>query len=119
MRAGFRAERAAEHAAAQLKHHQSAPELPMLLVAAADAGRLSREDAHRAATLLLAEQLTDGSWPCDPYLRLTAPAAQASSTSGDGRIFAGSRRVFSTAHSITALDRLAATLAEPWQSKPA
>jgi hypothetical protein len=52
---------------------------------------------------LVATQWADGSWPCSPCLRVTDPALHSSRLVAPGRIYHGTRRVFSTAHAVACL----------------
>lgn len=72
----------------------------MLLAAAAKT--LDRDEVAAPVCRLLATQLEDGSWPCDPCLRVTNPAVTHVRDAA-GPVYAGRRRVFSTAHATAAL----------------
>ena len=78
------------------------PHLPMSLTAAiavrADTDLIATKLSH-----LLSLQLDDGSWSCARCLRLTDPAVQSAASDADGPRYSDDRRVFSTAHSIAAL----------------
>lgn len=73
----------------------------MLLAAAANT--LDRDELAAPVCRLLATQLEDGSWPCDPCLRVTDPAVSLGARDAAGAVYAGRRRVFSTAHATAAL----------------
>lgn len=62
---------------------------------------------RQKAAALLARQLTDGSWPCEPCLRVTSPDALEARLRLPGRVYADPFRVFSTAHAVAALHGVA------------
>lgn len=102
VRAGFETATTSAVARELLAHGASSmPTLAMLLSAAGD----TLTQAERTTTLarLLGQQLADGSWPCDPCLRVTNPASAAASEAAPGRQFAGNRRVLSTTHAVAAI----------------
>lgn len=101
-RVGFRSSEGGRCAASRLAETTSVPDLPMLLTAALRGDHFECRTAEKALSALVARQHGDGSWSCAPVLRVTDPRAQESG-SLDGRIFAGARRVFSTAHAVAAL----------------
>ena len=75
------------------------PAAAMLLSAAASA----EHDVRATMTSILRQQRDDGSWPCEPCLRVTEPNVFTPSAHAAGRVFAGNRRVLSTAHALAAL----------------
>lgn len=83
------------------------PQVAMVLSAAIDSG-MAGESVEAAIRRLLREQLSDGSWPCAPCLRVTDPRHTVSNGRLTGRVAADHRRVFSTAHAIAALERVRA-----------
>jgi hypothetical protein len=80
----------------------SVPDTPMLIASSLKM-RMPPTAIGAAIAGLLALQLRDGSWPCEPCLRLTDPHVMAPSADAPGKRYAGQRRVFSTAHSVAAL----------------
>jgi hypothetical protein len=93
----------------ELARTASLPEAAMLLAAATTADDAA--DACRPAVVsLLAQQLRDGSWPCAPCLRVTEPWVFRGGADQPGQLYAGHRRVFSTAHAVAALHRVASNL---------
>lgn len=88
------------------------PSLPMLLSAAAADGSPSNE-LTSGLTRLLAQQAANGSWPCDPCLRVTLPEVMRSGEDAPGPPYAGLRRVFSTAHAVAAIVDAASALRIP------
>jgi hypothetical protein len=101
-RTGFRADEAGAEACRLIRGHDGVPALPMLIMAASKSGHLTDVLKKQALTTLIAEQWTDGSWPCQPCLRVT-DATRNDAGNLDGPTFAGARRVFSTAHAVAAL----------------
>jgi hypothetical protein len=101
-RTGFRADEAGEKAALLIRGHFGVPVLPMLITAARRSGHLIGVLRKQALTTLIAEQWKDGSWPCQHCLRVT-DASHNDAGNLDGPIFAGARRIFSTAHAVAAL----------------
>ena len=87
---------------AALDEHRACPQLAMLLTAAAHAP-LSDATLTDAASVLLGQQLSDGSWTCSPCLRVTDPASFTAGSGAPGPVVADRRRVFSTAHAVAAL----------------
>lgn len=85
------------------------PQVAMVLSAAIDSG-IAGESVEAAIRRLLYEQLSDGSWPCAPCLRVTNPRHTVSKGRLSGRMAADHRRVFSTAHAIAALERVQARI---------
>lgn len=88
-----------------LQSNAGIPQLAMVLTAAAELGfpdDVFREGVRR----ILLEQLSDGSWPCAPCLRVTSPTHTGLGPDPPGAVVADRRRVFSTAHAIAALDRV-------------
>jgi hypothetical protein len=103
VRAGFEVPTAAAVARRILSQGTSTmPKLAMLL-SAATAEASSSEDLTTGLTVLLAQQAEDGSWPCDPCLRVPRPWVSPASDEGSGRQYAGRRRVLSTAHAVAAI----------------
>jgi hypothetical protein len=101
-RTGFRADDAGDKAARLILNHYGVPALPMLLTAATRSGQLTRGLTKSALTTLVAQQWKDGSWPCQQCLRVT-DASHNDAGNLDGPVFAGARRIFSTAHAVAAL----------------
>lgn len=101
-RSGFLASQAAKWAMTALPLEAGIPDLPMLLATAVFAGET--DQTSTAAAQLIAQQQSDGSWPCDPCLRVTDPAQCQPSPTAAGRLYAGNRRIFATAHAAAALD---------------
>jgi hypothetical protein len=102
---GLATEREAAIARDGLAASRSAPELPMLLQALGD----RRDDAatlRAAVSILVEQQLADGSWRCAPCLRLTDPRGSSPSSRLSGRVYPANRRLLVTAHCVAALSRL-------------
>jgi len=110
VRTSFSAPDAATWAAESLDRSCPMPESAMLIEAAASDRRFTTKQAIEATAWLLGEQLRDGSWPCSPCLRVTDPTVISSSTTAPGNIYAGSRRIFSTAHAVSALSEVSKRL---------
>jgi hypothetical protein len=112
VRTGFRAEAAAQHATQLLDGSRSSPQLPMLLAAASGATQFAPARCRSGLAALLAQQLSDGSWPCDPCLQVPSPARFqiGESVLLEGRTYPGTRRVLSTAHAVAALQSVVAAL---------
>lgn len=106
VRTSFSGPDAAARAAASLDPSCTAPESAMLIEAAAYGRRLTTKQAVEATARLLGEQFRDGSWPCSPCLRVTDPMVMSSSTTAPGKVYAGTRRIFSTAHAVSALNQV-------------
>jgi hypothetical protein len=94
---------------AALKEHRACPQLAMLLTAAVHAG-MSDGTLIEAASRLLGQQASDGSWVCSPCLRVTDPTSFAAGRGAPGPLVADRRRVFSTAHAVAALGTVGARL---------
>jgi len=90
---------------AGLEEHRASPQLAMLLTAAV-AVNAPEAKLFEAASRLFGQQLSDGSWPCSPCLRVTDPSSFAVGPGGAGPLVADRRRIFSTAHAVAALDIL-------------
>lgn len=82
--------------------HPGIPQLAMGLTAAAELG-LPAEILREATRGVLLDQFADGSWPCAPCLRVTAPDQLSPVPDAPGPVVADRRRVFSTAHCVSAL----------------
>jgi hypothetical protein len=106
VRTSFAAADAAAQAVELLGKSQAVPESAMLVEAAALGGKLGLQQAKNAMVLLLREQLHDGSWHCSPCLRVTEPTTMNSRSTAPGPVYAGTRRTFSTAHAVAALNEL-------------
>ena len=89
-----------------LRERQPTPQAAQVLAAALAFG-VEREHLRPTALHLLATQLADGSWPCSPCLRVTDPGELETRADLRGKIYADERRIFSTAHAVAALFRLA------------
>ena len=61
------------------------------------------EAVQTAVTRLLRAQHPDGSWSCEPCLRVTDPTHYRAGPEAPGLVFGDRRRVFSTAHAVAAL----------------
>ena len=86
-------------AVARLVFAQGVPDVPMYLTAAlADGKHCAVVEA--GVTRLLQAQLVDGSWSCDPCLRVTDPTHMRAGPEAPGLVFGDRRRVFSTAHAV-------------------
>jgi hypothetical protein len=110
VRAGFAVATASTEARCMLSQGTaSMPALAMLLSASA-ADQPAPHDLRRGLASVLAQQAEDGSWPCDPCLRVTDPNVFAASAAAQGRQYAGMRRVLSTAHAVAAIVDAAAAL---------
>lgn len=101
-RAGLEPELAAVQAKQLLPGVQSCPDLPLLLVATMTGGTIDELDTP-AVEVLVSGQRSDGSWSCEPCLRVTHQDHHSSGTNAPGRLYADRRRVYSTAHAIEAL----------------
>jgi hypothetical protein len=106
-RTGFRLAAAAARARDIVGRAADVPELAMLVAAAVHDEGFTTDVAGRAARILLAQQRGDGAWTCSPCLRVTEPSVASHSEELPGPIFAGERRVLSTAHAVAALNELA------------
>lgn len=78
-----------------------APQLAMTLAALTPCCGYHR--LRGAAATLLSEQHADGSWPCNPCLRVTSRHERREAFHLPGTVARDRRRVFSTAHSVAAL----------------
>jgi len=77
------------------------------MVATAATGLLDNEQRlYSLARMLLLQQNGDGSWNCQPCLRVTSQGWLQASAEAPGVVAADKRRVFSTAHCVAALSRL-------------
>jgi len=112
-RAGLLRPAAADAAAAALRETRSAPHVAQAVVAAL-ALRLSEEDVRDAVHQLLRTQLSDGSWPCAPCLRITDPHERLTHPQLRGTCYADGRRIFSTAHAVAALASVRAIETRPF-----
>lgn len=78
------------------------PALPMLVKVI-----MTKSNANhlvcRSVRTIVSKQLSDGSWECEPCLRVTNPHHYEPGCGKPGRVYADRRRVFSTVHSIYAL----------------
>lgn len=102
VRAGFEIASASAVARELLSHGASSmPALAMSLSAAGDP--LTQTERTTSLARLLGQQLADGSWPCDPCLRVTNPIYSSASETAPGKQYAGNRRVLSTAHALAAI----------------
>ena len=99
-RAGFRSEVTERAAMKALTEPTTAMPAAAMLLSAAGA---AEQNVAPTVTRILRQQLDDGSWSCDPCLRVTAPSVLTPSERAPGPVFAGSRRVISTAHAVAAL----------------
>jgi hypothetical protein len=109
VRAGFQTATASAVARELLARGASSmPTLAMSLSAAGDA--LTQAERTTNLARLLGQQLADGSWPCDPCLRVTNPIWSSASETAPGKQYAGNRRVLSTAHALAAIVDTAAAL---------
>lgn len=99
-RASFRPRDTAPAASAALAGTDGTPGLAMLLSAV---GSADEDEVRAAIRRLVRAQLDDGSWRCEPCLRVTLPTIIEPDENAIGRIYAGNRRVLSTAHAIAAL----------------
>ena len=88
-----------------LRQPTGIPPLPLVLTAAAEMP-ISEETLCSAARVLLHEQNADGSWNCQPCLRVTSQKWFHTTINAPGDIAADKRRIFSTAHSVAALFRV-------------
>jgi hypothetical protein len=100
---------AAERVQAVLLRNDGVPQLAMGLTAAVELG-FPDESLADGARKVLGEQRADGSWFCAPCLRVTHPTHVSPGPDAPGAVFADRRRVFSTAHAVAALDRVARQL---------
>ena len=94
---------------AGLEEHRTSPQLSMALAAAVLAGA-SDASVSDAASRLLGQQLSDGSWACGACLRLTDPRSFTAGPGAPGPLVADRRRVFSTAHAVAALQAVGTRL---------
>jgi hypothetical protein len=101
-RAGLAPATLSAEAAEALRGSHEPPELAMALAAAFRLG-VDRSLIARKTKELLRSQLHDGSWPCAPCLRVTAPTWTGPGEDAPGRRYADRRRIFSTAHAVAAL----------------
>ena len=84
------------------------PQGAQLLAAALALGLEGEHEktTEAAAAQILGTQLTDGSWPCSPCLRVTDPRETETLPELPGRVYADERRIFSTAHAVAALQAM-------------
>jgi hypothetical protein len=90
----------------RLESAQGVPDLPMYLTAALADGE-GGEAVQRAVRRLLRAQHADGSWSCEPCLRVTDPTHSRAGPEAPGPVFGDRRRVFSTTHAVAALQAVA------------
>jgi hypothetical protein len=109
---------AAPALAALLGRGLACPQAAMALSAAVAKGGFDAA-CTAAARRLLAMQLADGSWPCAPCLRVTAPGEYTASPQARGSVVADRRRVFATAHAVAALQAFALSRARDGRARPA
>lgn len=88
-----------------LQQPMGIPALPFVLTAAAELP-VSEETLCSLARMILLEQNADGSWNCQPCLRVTSPKWFQATPDAPGDMAADRRRIFSTAHSVAALFRV-------------
>lgn len=88
-----------------LRQATGIPALPFVLTAAAELP-VSDDTLCTLIRTLLREQNADGSWNCQPCLRVTSPNWFQATPDAQGGLAADRRRIFSTAHSIAALFRV-------------
>jgi hypothetical protein len=104
-RTGFRSRRLEDAVATALVRTRAAPQASHLL-AAGIALALDRTHLEAVTLSLLRTQLADGSWPCSRCLRVTDPRETETRPELRGTCYADARRVFSTAHSVAALQAM-------------
>jgi len=107
-RTGLHTRRLASAVHTALGDTRSIPQAAHVL-AAAFALDLERGHLQRAALQLLRTQLSDGSWPCSPCLRVTDPRETETRAELRGKCYGDDRRIFSTAHAVAALQALIAS----------
>ena len=88
-----------------LQQSKGIPAIAFVLSAAAELPVEEKTLCSLANTILL-EQKADGSWNCQPCLRVTSSNWFQSTPDAPGHVAADKRRVFSTAHSVEALYRV-------------
>ncbi|MDF1596037.1 MAG: terpene cyclase/mutase family protein [Acidimicrobiia bacterium] len=91
----------AHRAEEELAKSHSAPQSAFALAAAV--GIVDRNQIERGVTRLLAQQLTDGSWWCDPCLRVTSRTVHEAAPIAPGLVAPDPYRVFSTAHCVASI----------------
>jgi hypothetical protein len=104
-RTGLRSRRIEDAITTALAGTRSTPRASHLL-AAGLALDLDRTQFEAVALHLLRTQFADGSWPCSPCLRVTDPSETETRLDLRWTCYADARRVFSTAHSLAALQAL-------------
>lgn len=85
-----------------LPNCNSIPFLPMLLESMADDTFFEPMQSQGLRQLLNAQN-KDGSWSCNPCLRLTSPDEYEHCLKSKGKVYPGERRLFSTVHTVAAL----------------
>lgn len=103
-RAGLVTPRTVQAATALLRTRPRPSFMSMALTAALE-GPLDTPALSNARGELLAMQAHDGSWPCEPCLRVTDPRCHQAGSQLPGRVVPDRRRVFSTVHAVAALSR--------------
>jgi hypothetical protein len=101
-RTGLLSADSSEAVKAALRQPTGVPMLPFVLTAAAELS-LVEEEIETAVRRLLLEQHADGSWDCQPCLRVTSKQWLRATPDAPGLVVADRRRVFSTAHALAAL----------------